>query len=151
MDNWFDCIDFNSSEFLDKLKEDSAHGGRHYEKKPSAPREHARVRNAHFKQALVRRFLRVYPGLDFSDLGFFCNPRKQQGFTLLSSTFLNANGDVWKYRGGATFCHRAALASSRKDKTVAKLTNRRIRHAPLFAVKFSECKKLYGPHQVGIW
>ena len=140
MENWFEFIDstFTSEEFIEKVKEDSAHKAKPCEKRPATLRDHPRIRTRKFKQAMFRRFTSVHPDLDLPNVP-------------LGTQFCSCDGGHWKYKE-ASFCNRGGMrVGSKRNQLVDKLTSRRIRHAPLYAAKYSQYKKMYAPHVASIW
>ena len=129
------------------------------------------VKKRKYKKKMVRQFLSINPDMDFSkhpgmrcsrgiylcfpayDDGDFYDPRMTYSFNSYTRVFLSLRGDLRKYHGAA-FPFRDSYALGPKDKDVAKITNRRIRHHALdedMSSNYSYCKKLYGPLIDEIW
>lgn len=129
------------------------------------------IKKRKYKKKLVRRFLSVNPDMDYSQShGTRCNPalycyylscndgdaydpKMSYNLNPYTRVFLSVRGDLRKYHG-SVYPMRSCYALERKDKSTARMTNRRIRYHALDEETISGCsysyyKKLFGPLRIG--
>lgn len=129
------------------------------------------IKKREFKKKMVRRFLTINPGMDYSKLygdrcvpaiyictpnynnGDYYDPRVTYSFNPYTHVFLSRRGDIRKYHGVVSV-DRNIYVLSRRDKTVTKAVNRKIRHMSIdedASVYNAVYKKIYGNFINGIW
>lgn len=117
------------------------------------------VKKRRYKKKMVRRFLSINPDLDYSSShgmrcckGYYIHdehesfPRHYYTFNRYTKVYLSRRGDLRKFNGQVVFENKR-LSLWKKDKTVGKLTNRRIHYNENYGEAcrtHSYCKKLYG-------
>lgn len=123
------------------------------------------------KKKMVRRFLTMNPAMDFSNMagqncrqaiyihsprvfdGEYQDHRTEYALNPYTKVFLSPRGDLRVYHGNISYI-RGSYTLANKDKTLQRVTNRRIRKAALedvTATNFSYCKKCYGPWVDDLW
>lgn len=134
-------------------------------------REHAWNRKRQHKKKMVRRFLTMNPAMDFSNMagqncreaiyinyphvfdGAYQDHRMEYALNPYTKVFLSPRGDLRVYHGNISYI-RGSYTLANKDKSLQRVTNRRIRKAAMediTATNFSYCKKRYGPWVDDLW
>ena len=134
-------------------------------------RENAWNRKRHYKKKMVRRFLTMNPAMDFSNMagqncrqaiyihypnvfdGEYQDPRMEYALNPYTKVFLSPRGDLRVYHGNISYI-RGSYTLANKDKSLQRVTNRRIRKASMEDIattNFSYCKKCYGPWVDDLW
>lgn len=155
----------NDPEYLEKIEldeEEVKHMTSPGKRVPKR-RDCAWVRKRRYKKKMVRRFLSINPGLDYSALRgdscssaiyinyFYCeageysDPNVTYSFNPYTHVFLSRRGDLRVYHGAVNSVRRSYTLMP-KDQLAARLTNRRLRHHPIdedAANRYSYCKKIY--------
>ena len=168
--NWYDlpgALDGfeNNPAFLEKLAMDSEEEievkCRPYNRKATHD-SCSWVKKRRYKKKMVRRFLSINPDLDYSSSrgmrcckGYYIHtsndniPRHDYTFNRYTNIYLSRRGDLRKFNGKVVLEDKR-LSLWKKDKSVEKLTNRRIRYNESNEEEcrnHSYCKKLYGSWQ----
>lgn len=133
----------NNPLYLEKIMMDDEEGFSDEPKRVFSPnRESARNRTRKHKKNLMRRFLSQKPTMDLTKV-FGCRPESgwyiamdihdDYSINPITHVYLSPRGDVRVLHGAIPMhCNRVFQLSSRKEiKALAKVTNRKIRHAKI--------------------
>lgn len=123
------------------------------------------------KKKMVRRFLSMNPAMDYSNMfgqncrqaiyihyprvfdGEYQDHRMEYALNPYTKVFLSPRGDLRVYHGNISYI-RGSYTLANKDKSLQRVTNRRIRKASMEDIattSFSYCKKCYGPWVDDLW
>lgn len=174
MEYWLSMDDDIESNpvFLEKLSADDIEDCKSSAVKPKKYRNTCSwIEKRDYKKKMIRRFLSINPAMDFSqhggtwcspgiyisighhdELGFY-DPKIYYDFNIYTRIFLSRRGDLRKYHGMIAPIG-TCYALGRKDKTIAKIANRKIRYQPIdedTPLNDSVYKKMYGILVHQIW